>query len=170
MEFPKTGEYAEYYSVYFKQIPDADNIITVLEKSRDDMQALISTIPEEKGSYSYQPGKWSIKEVLGHIADVERIMTYRSLCIARGEKQMLPGFEQDDYVKVADFNKRALSSFAEELLHLRNCGLSLFRTYDEETSMRWGIVNNHDVTARAYLYIIAGHEIHHMRILNERYL
>jgi arsenate reductase-like glutaredoxin family protein len=170
MELPKPGEYAEYYSVYLKQIPDADNIITVLEKSRDDMQRLISSIPEEKGSYSYQPGKWSIKEVFGHIADVERVMTYRSLCIARGEKQHLPGFEQDDYVKAADFNRRPLSSLAEELLHLRNSGLALFRTYDEDACMRWGIVNNHDVTARAYMYIIAGHEIHHMRILKERYL
>jgi len=170
MDLPKPGEYAQYYTIYLKQIPDDDNIIKVLEEGRNKIQSLISSISEEKSAYSYAPGKWSIKEVLGHLADLERIMTYRSLCIARGEKKSLPGFEQDDYVKVADFNKRSLVSFAEELLHVRNSSISLFNSYDGETLMRWGVVNNHDTTARAFIFIIAGHEIHHMRILRERYL
>ena len=170
MEFPKQGEYSDYYSVYINQIPDVDNIIDVLEAGREKLNSLIKSIPEEKGGYSYAPGKWSIKEVLGHIADVERVMAYRALCIARGEKKSLPGFDQDEYVASADFNSRPLSSFAEELLHLRNSNITLFKTINEEKMMRWGKANNHDVTVRAFMFIIAGHELHHMKILQERYL
>lgn len=170
MEFPKKGEYADYYSVYINQIPDADNIIQVLEAGRDKMKSFISSIPEEKGSYSYAPGKWSVKEVLGHIGDVERVMAYRSMCIARGEKKPLPGFDHDDYVAIADFKSRSLASISEELFHLRNSNIALFKSYTIEDMMRWGNASNHDVTSRALMFIIAGHEIHHMRILKERYL
>ena len=104
------------------------------------------------------------------MADVERVMSYRAMCIARGEKQSLPGFEQDDYVRSADFNKRSLGSLAEELLQLRNSSLALFGTFSEEEGLRWGKANNYDTTARAFMFIIAGHELHHMKILRERYL
>ncbi len=170
MEFPKQAEYADYYQEYINQIPDSESIIKVLEDGREKMRTLIESVPEEKGSYSYAPGKWSIKEVLGHIADVERVMAYRAMCIARGEKKSLPGFEQDDYVASADFNSRPLLGFAEELLHLRNGNIALFKSLNDEILMRWGTANNHDVTVRALLFIIAGHELHHMRILKERYL
>lgn len=170
MEFPKKGEYADYYSVYINQIPDSDNIISVLEQGKEKMQSFIKSIPEEKGIYAYAPDKWSVKEVLGHIADVERVMAYRAMCIARGEKKSLPGFEQDDYVAAADFNSRSLSGLAEELLHLRDSNLSLFRSLSDQSLMRWGTASNHDVTVRAFMFIIAGHEIHHMNILKKRYL
>ncbi len=169
MEFPKQDEFADYYSVYINQIPDDDSIIKVLEDGREKMQSLIKSIPEEKGHHSYAPGKWSIKEVLGHIADVERVMAYRAMCIARGEKKSLPGFDQDDYVASADFNKRSLSDFAEELLHLRNANIALFKSLTRETLMRRGMANNHDVTVRAFMFIIAGHELHHIKVLKERY-
>ncbi len=170
MEFPKQGEYADYYSLYINQIPDDDNIIKVLEDGRENMQSFIKSIPEEKGNHSYAPGKWSVKEVLGHIADVERVMAYRAMCIARGETKPLPGFEHDDYVASADFNSRSLSSFAEELFHLRNSNIALFKSFNDESLMRWGNASNHDVTVRALMFIIAGHQLHHMRILKERYL
>ena len=170
MEFPKQGEFADYYSVYINQIPDDDNIIKVLENGREKMQSLVKSIPEEKGDHSYAPGKWSIKEVLGHIADVERVMAYRAMCIARGEQKSLPGFDQDEYVASADFNSRSLSDLAEELLHLRYANIALFKSLTGETLMKWGKANNHDVTVRAFMFIIAGHELHHMRILKERYL
>lgn len=170
MNFPKPDEYPDYYSVYIQHIPEDQDIIKVLEEGRDKLQEMISALPEENGNYSYAEGKWSIKEVLGHMADVERVMTYRALCIARGEKQSLPGFEQDDYVNVAGFNKRSLSSLAEELLLLRNSGIALFRSFTEEDGLRWGKANNYDTTARAFMFIIAGHELHHMKILKERYL
>ena len=170
MNFPKSGEYPDYYSVYIQHIPDDQDIMEVLEDGKDNLQKLIGSLPEEKGNYAYAEGKWSIKEVLGHMADVERVMSYRAMCIARGEKQSLPGFEQDDYVRSADFNKRSLGSLAEELLQLRNSSLALFGTFSEEEGLRWGKANNYDTTARAFMFIIAGHELHHMKILRERYL
>ncbi len=170
MEFPKQNEYADYYSSYINQIPDSDSIIKTLEDGREKIQPLIRSISEEKGSYSYAAGKWSIKEVLGHMADVERVMAYRAMCIARGEKKSLPGFEQDDYVASADFNSRPFSGLADELLYLRNGNIALFRSFNNVTLMRWGTANNYDITVRAFMFIIAGHELHHMRILRERYL
>ena len=170
MNFPKPGEYAEYYSDYIGHIPESKNIIEVLKDGRDRLQELIKNIPMEKGDYAYGEGKWSVKEVLGHLADVERVMTYRAMCIARGEKQSLPGFEQDDYVKTASFNRRSLVSLADELLHLRNSSITLFKSFTEDDGLRWGKANNNETTARAFMFIIAGHELHHMKILKERYL
>ncbi len=169
MDFPKPDEYAEYYAGYLKHIPDDNNIIKVLENGRDKLKILIESIPEEKGDYSYAEGKWSIKELLGHLADVERVMAYRAMCIARGEIKSLPGFEQDDYVRTANFNKRSLESLAEELLQLRNADITLFKSFDEGALMRRGKVNNYETSVRAFLFIIAGHELHHLKILNERY-
>ncbi len=169
MNLPKPDEYAEFYSGYMKNIPH-DNIIKLLEEGRDNLQSLIKSIPEEKGNYAYDQGKWSIKEVLGHMADAERVMAYRAMCIARGEQQSLPGFEQDDYVNAADFNKRSLSSLSEELLSLRNADITLFKSFDVETMMKKGIANNYTNTVRAFMFIIAGHELHHIKILKERYL
>ena len=169
MNLPKPDEYAEFYSGYVKNIPH-DNIIKVLEEGRDYLQSLIKSIPEEKGNYAYDQGKWSIKEVLGHMADVERVMAYRAMCIARGEQQSLPGFEQDDYVNTADFNKRSLSSLSEELLSLRNADITLFKSFDDVTMMKKGLANNYTNAVRAFMFIIAGHELHHIKILNERYL
>jgi uncharacterized damage-inducible protein DinB len=169
MNLPKPDEYAEYYSGYMKNIYD-DNIIKVLEEGRDKMQALIKSLSEEKGNYSYTEGKWSVKEVLGHLADVERVMAYRAMSIARGETKSLPGFEQDEYVKNAGFNKRSLHSLAEELLQLRNADIILFKSFNDETLMRKGTANNYVTSVRAFLFIIAGHELHHINILKERYL
>jgi len=170
MNFPEPGEYADYYSGYMKYIPEDKNIIEVLQQGRDNLQSLIDSMTEEKGNFAYAEGKWSVKEVLGHLADVERVMSYRALCIARGEKQSLPGFEQDDYVKAAGFNQRSLTSLAEELLQVRNSSIALFKNFTDEDGLRSGRANNYDTTARAFMFIIAGHELHHMKILNERYL
>lgn len=170
MNYPKPDEYADYYSRYIKQIPDNENIIKVLQEDREKLQSLIKSIPEDRGNYSYAEGKWTVKEVFGHLADVERVMTYRAMCIARGEKKSIPGFEQDDYVRMASFNRRTLKNISEELLHLRNSAIVLFNSFDEETLLRRGTANNNEVSVRALLFIIAGHELHHMKILNERYL
>lgn len=170
MNFPEPGEYAEYYSGYMKNIPADKNIIEVMTEGRDNLQSLIRNLTEEKGNYAYAEGKWSVKEVLGHLADVERVMAYRALCIARGEQQPLPGFEQDDYVKTGGFNNRSLSSLADELLQVRNSSLALFKSFTAEDGLRRGKANNYDTTARAFMFIIAGHELHHVKILKERYL
>jgi len=170
MNFPKPDEYPEYDSAYIKYIPDSDNIINVLEESRDELQSIISSLPEEKGNYSYAESKWSIKEVLGHIADVERVHSYRAMCFARDETKSLPGFEGDDYVKAADFNSRPLSSLAAELLSLRNANIALFKSLDENTLLKRGTANNYGFTVRGLIFAIAGHELHHIKILKEKYL
>ncbi len=170
MNFPKPDEYPEYDSVYMTYIPDSDNIITVLEDGRDKLQSLINSLPENKGNYSYAKGKWSIKEVLGHIADVERVHSYRAMCFARSERLSLPGFEQDDYVNAADFNSRSLLSLAAELSFLRSANITLFKSFDESTLLRRGIANNYEFSVRGLIFTIAGHELHHMKILREKYL
>ncbi len=169
MNRPKPNEYADFYSGYIKELPH-DNVIKLLEDDRDELQSLIRSLPEDKGSCSYAEGKWSIKEVLGHIADVERVHSYRVMCFARGESKSLPGFEQDDYVRKADFNKRSLASLADELKYLRDANIALFKSFDEEILMRKGISNNYEFTVRAFIFIIAGHELHHLKIIKERYL
>lgn len=170
MNFPEPAEYADYYSGYMKYIPEDENIIEVLQHGKDNLQALISSLTEEKGNFAYAAGKWSVKEVLGHLADVERVMAYRAMCIARGEKQSLPGFEQDDYVKAAGFNKRSLTSLADELFHVRSSSIALFKSFTDQDGIRSGKANNFTTSARAFMFIIAGHELHHMKILKERYL
>ncbi|HSD62187.1 MAG TPA: DinB family protein [Ignavibacteriaceae bacterium] len=169
MNFPEPNEYAAYYSGYIKNIPPDANIIEYLENGRDALQSLISSIPEAKGIFSYAEGKWSIKEVFGHLADSERIFAYRALCIARKESKSLPGFEQDDYVREANFNNRSFQSFADELLHLRNSNISLFKSFNAAELLSRGVANNKEFSVRAFLYIIAGHEIHHLKILKEKY-
>jgi hypothetical protein len=169
MNYPQPNEYAEYYSLYIKNIPQKVNIINALEEGSNILQSIIKSIPEDKADFCYAEGKWSIKEVFGHIADVERVMAYRALCIARGESKSLPGFEQDDYVKEANFNNRSLTSLADELYHLRNSNVALFKSFDDEILIRRGIANNKEFSVRAFLYIIAGHELHHLRILKEKY-
>jgi uncharacterized damage-inducible protein DinB len=169
MKLPLEDEYPEFYSVYVKQIPH-EGIIGLLKKGRDELQSYIKTLSEDGGLFSYAEGKWSIKEVLGHMVDVERVHSYRAMCFARGETKSLPGFEQDDYVKKANFNSRSLSSIADELLQLRNANIALFESFDEETLERKGSANNYEISVRAFIFIIAGHELHHLKILKERYI
>lgn len=170
MNLPEQNEYPEYYAGYINNVPKNLEIIKALEDGRNKVQSLIKAIPEEKGIFSYAEGKWSIKEVFGHLADSERIFAYRALCIARGESKSLPGFEQDDYVQMANFNKRSFNSLAEELLQLRNANITLFKSFNDETLMRRGRANNYEFTVRAFLYIITGHELHHLKILKEKYI
>ena len=124
---------------------------------------------EADGDNRYLPEKWSVKEVLGHIIDTERIMAYRALRIARGDKTPIEGFEQDDYVRNGPFGHCRLSDLVEEFMHVRRATVAMFRNLDEPAITRKGVANKHEVTARALAYIIAGHELHHRRIVEEKY-
>ena len=166
---PSKNDYAEYYHNYIQEL-ESDNILEILEKQLNENLELFNTISEEKANTSYDAGKWSVKELLGHMIDTERIFAYRALCIARGEKQSLPGMEQDDYVKEAEFNKRSFKSLVDEYGLLRRSDLSLFHSFGEKELNKRGTANNSDVTVRAILFIIAGHELHHIKVLKERYL
>ena len=166
---PTSGEYPPYTINYISLVPDGD-IVATLGKQLDDTLALIRSISESRGDFRYEEGKWSIKEVIGHIIDCERIFAYRALRFARGDETPLSGFEQDDYVRNGGFGKRTLSDLANEYEHVRQSTIALFSNLDEEAWVRLGTSNNNPASVRALAFMIAGHERHHIEILRSRYL
>jgi uncharacterized damage-inducible protein DinB len=165
---PKSGDYNPYYHRYISLIGD-DDIIDVLEEQRKTSEKFLKTFTEEQGNYSYADGKWTMKEVLGHVIDTERIMAYRALAFARNEEQSLPGFEQDDYVAESNFNKRSLIDMISEFRTVRESNIILFKSFDDEILKRRGTASESEITVLALIFIIAGHEKHHMKILREKY-
>jgi len=165
---PAASEYAEYYDKYISLIPGND-ILNTLEKQWPDTAALLSARKEAEGNLRYAPGKWSVKEVLGHVIDSERVFAYRALRIARNDRTPIEGFEQDDYVKYGPFGRGDLVALVEEFKSVRQATLSLFQGLDELAWMRQGVANKKEVSVRALAYIIAGHELHHKKILQEQY-
>jgi len=165
---PEKSEYAPYYETYVSQIQGSD-ILGILETQRLQMAQLFAARSERDGNFRYAPGKWTVKEVLGHVSDAERIFAYRALRIARGDQTPLPGFEQEGYVQNANFTDRTLTNIAEEFAAVRAATLALFRPLSQEAWMRRGTASGYEVTVHALAYIIAGHEVHHRRVLEERY-
>lgn len=166
---PGTDEYAPYYGTYIGKVPDGD-LRAMLASQLAETLALIRSIPESRGGHRYAPDKWSIKGVLGHLADSERIFSYRALRIGRGDTTPLPGFEQDDYVPMGNFDARSLRDLADELAAVRQATLHLFAHLDQAAFERRGTASGKPVSVRALAYIIAGHELHHVGILKTRYL
>ncbi|HXG91154.1 MAG TPA: DinB family protein [Blastocatellia bacterium] len=166
---PSSAEYAPYYVRYISLVPEGD-IIQTLSQQLEDTLSLLSSIPESKAGYRYAPDKWSIKEVIGHIIDAERVFAYRALRFARNDKTPLASFEQDDYVRTGGFDERKLADLAEEFEHVRRGNIRLFSSFSNEALSRTGIASEKEVSVRALLYIIAGHERHHIEILKSRYL
>src|SRR5712692_11514422 len=168
MKRPEAGEYAESYANYISKVSGTD-ILGVLEAQRLQMLHLFAGRSERDGSFRYGSGKWTVKEVLGHVTDTERIFAYRALRFARADQTPLPGFEQDDFVKNGAFNGRTLAGLADEFAHVRSASLALFRSFPEEAWQRRGVASQKEVTVRALAFITAGHQIHHRIILEERY-
>ncbi len=168
MKRPEAGEYAEFYANYISKVPGTD-VLGVLEAQRLQMMHLFAGRSERDGSFRYGAEKWTVKQVLGHITDTERIFTYRALRIARGDVTPLPGFEQDDFVRNGGFVTRTLADLVEEFGAVRSASVALFRSFDEEACSRRGIASEKEVTVRALAFITAGHQIHHRMILEERY-
>jgi uncharacterized damage-inducible protein DinB len=166
---PEAGEYAEYYGKYIALVPGAD-VLGALEAQRMVMAQLLGARSEREGNFRYAPGKWTVKEVVGHVADSERIFAYRALRFARGDRTPLAGFEQDDYVKNGGFAERTLAELAEEFAEVRGATLALLGGLGERDWQKRGVANNHEVSVRALAFIIAGHDLHHRRILEEKYL
>jgi hypothetical protein len=166
---PTADEYVPYFGGYVNEVPPGD-VLGILERQAVETQALLRGLPASRGAQRYAPGKWSIKEVVGHLSDTERIFTYRALCFARSERSPLPGFEEDDYVAAAGFDARPLADLARELETVRTATLALFRGLSDEALLRRGTANGKEFTVRAIPYVIAGHERHHVRVLRERYL
>ncbi len=168
MRRPEPTEYSEYYANYVSQVPGSD-VVGVLESQRLQMLQLFSARTERDGSFRYAPGKWTVKEVLGHISDTERVFTYRALRIGRGDQTPLPGFEQDDFIRNGAFDRRTIADLAEEFGAVRSTSLALFRSFGDEVWSRRGVASEREVTVRALAFITAGHQIHHRTILEERY-
>jgi hypothetical protein len=166
---PQAGEYAPYNERYIALVQSND-ILSTLDEQRRQTLLLLSGRSENDGNFRYAPDKWSLKEVLGHINDSERILGYRALRIARNDQTPIEGFEQDDYVRYAPFARCTLEDLVEDFIAVRRATLSLFRNLDEPAWTRRGVANKNEVTVRALAYIIAGHELHHRRILQEKYL
>jgi uncharacterized damage-inducible protein DinB len=168
---PLTTEYLQspYHSRYIDKVAN-DNSIEALAQQQVDTLAFFRSLTEEQLNYRYAEGKWSVKEILGHITDTERIMAYRALCIARGEQQALPGFEENDYVVTAHFDKRTITDLLREYTLVREANLALFRSFDETMLTRIGNASGRNISVRALLFIIAGHELHHLKVIRERYL
>lgn len=164
---PESNEYAPYYDKYISLVPEGDILVT-LEKQLPTTLALLSRTGLD-GDFRYAPGKWSAKESLGHVIDAERVFSYRALRISRNDKTPLAGFEQDDYVKYGPFGNCTLPSLVDEFASVRQATLSLFRALDEAAWTRRGVASNNEVTVRALAYMIAGHELHHRRIFQEKY-
>lgn len=165
---PQPGEFSKYHETYISLIKG--DVTKELEKQILQMQSIISNIPVEKENYRYAEGKWTIKEVLGHIIDTERIMAYRMLGIARNDKTRFPGFDENTYVANANFSDRSLYDLAHEFGIVRDSNLILIKSFNEDTLKRKGISNEVEVSVRALVYIIAGHVTHHLKVIKERYL
>ena len=167
MNRPQTQEYPEWGQQYISKVEG--NAIAILEEQVTDFADFISSLTEI-ADYAYAPGKWTIKEMMGHIIDTERILVFRLMSFARREKAALPGFEEDDYVKNAHFHDRSLSSFCEEFILLRKSNLFLIKSLNEAELDTIGNANGKSMSVRALVYILAGHIIHHAGIIKERYL
>jgi hypothetical protein len=166
---PAADEFAPFYANYVAGVPDGD-IVDVLTRQGRDLEALLAGVSPERADFRYAPGKWTVKEVVGHISDGERIFAYRALRISCGDATPLAGFDQDSYVAAAGSSRRTLADLLAEFQTVRASTVSLFQAMTDEESRRTGSANAVPVTARALAYIAAGHERHHAKILRERYL
>ena len=169
MSRPDPSEYGAYYGRYINLVPEGP-IVTVLRDQIAETLKLLRALPEARGNHRYAPGKWSIKEIVGHLTDGERVFAYRALRIGRGDETPLPGFEQDDYVKNGGFDSRRLGDLLDEMETVRRATVQLLAPLDEAAMLRRGTASGFPVSVRALAYILAGHELHHRNVLKERYL
>lgn len=166
---PDSSEYAPYAAQYIALIPEGD-FLKKFSIQLDNTMILLKPLDDRAALFSYAPGKWTVKDVVGHVTDTERIFASRILRLARNDATPLPGYEQDDYVRAAGASVRPWTELLEELETVRQATLSLFRGLPREAWLRRGIVNNYSATPRGLAFLLAGHELHHRRILREKYL
>lgn len=168
MNRPQPEEFPPYFSTYINTV--SENVLGELEHQANSFSEFLKSISEEKANYAYAEGKWTIKELVGHLIDTERIMTYRALRIARNDTTPLPGFDENEYVINACFNESSLANLAQEFADVRRANMYFFNSLNENELNRMGIASNKTVSVRALVYVIAGHINHHKNILVERYL
>jgi uncharacterized damage-inducible protein DinB len=164
-----SNEYPEYFGKYIAQVAD-ENLIEELEISLHRLIKFVQNIPMDKFDYQYAEGKWTIKDILQHLIDSERIFAYRALRFARNDKTSLPGFEEDHYAKNANGSKRSIQDLLTELAIVRQATLSLFKSFSEEQLLRIGTASNKQMSTRVLGFVIIGHQNHHQKVFEERYL
>ena len=169
MNRPEKNEYNPYYETYVSLVPETE-IVRVLDEQQEELLEIFKAISEEKGSFAYDEGKWSIKELLGHLTDGERIFCYRAVRISRSDATPIEGFEQDGYIENSNFKNTKLSDLIDEFLYLRKANLIYFKNLSDDAWTKMGTASDSPVSVRALAYIMAGHVRHHLRILRERYL
>jgi len=166
---PAKGDYGEYYQPYIDLVK-GDDIFRILVKQNLESQNVLNSFSESNGNFRYAEGKWTVKEVVGHLMDVERIFAYRALCIARGETKPLPGMDQNIYVANGNFNKRQLIDLNYEYRLLRESNILLYGGLDKSVLQNRGNASGYEVTVLALMFMTAGHEKHHLNVLTERYM
>jgi hypothetical protein len=166
---PDASEYPPFYARYVASVPEAD-VVAALRDSAREIVGVLAAIPDARGGFRYGPDKWTIREVVGHMIDAERIFSYRALRLARGDATPLPGFEENDYARTAGSDTRSLADLVDELRVVREGTVRLFQSFPSEAWTRRGMVNGREVSVRALAYITAGHARHHLGVLRERYL
>ncbi|MEP6786785.1 MAG: DinB family protein [Acidobacteriota bacterium] len=169
MNAPETTEFAPYYNTYISLV-EPGNVLPILETQPAELREMFSGMLEEQGNYRYADGKWTIKEVLSHLIDGERMFAYRVLRISRGDETPIEGFEQDGYIENSNANNRSFAELLEEFDFQRRSNMLLLNNLSDEGARRMGTASDNPVSARALAYIMAGHVTHHVGILKERYL
>jgi hypothetical protein len=168
MTRPTESDYAPPHAAYVALVPE-DDVLSAMEQQSSVMQKVLASLDEARAAQRYGEGKWSIKEVIGHIADAERIIGYRALAVARGEQQPLPGFDENEYVRNAAFDDWKVGDLAEEYALVRRSNIVFFKNLRPEAWQRRGIANGATVSVLGLAYVIVGHERHHLNVLRERY-
>ena len=165
---PAASEYNPHYAGYVAAVPEGD-LLETLESQIEDAVKLLKGVDDKKSRHRYAPDKWSVREVVGHLADSERVFAYRALRFARGDATPLPSFDENEWAKISNADARPLPDLVAELTVVRGASLALFRSFTDKEFARAGIASGNPITVRALAYIITGHERHHVRILRERY-
>ena len=168
IERPRDTEFAPFYAGYVSLVPEGE-VLDVLAAQPGEVGRLAASVPQARETHRYGPGKWSVREVLGHVTDGERVFGYRAFCISRGEQAPLPGFDEQDYVRTSGFDARPLAEIAREFALLREVNLGVLRRLSDTDWDRMGTASGTPVSVRALAYILGGHVRHHLGILRDRY-
>lgn len=166
---PSAGDYAHFHATYVRDVPDGD-VLALLERQGQETVSLLRALSEARSQHRYAAGKWSIREVVGHMIDAERVFTYRALAFARGDANALPGFDEVAWGATTNAHERSLAELLDEYAAVRAATLALFRGFSDAEIARRGIASGQRMSVGGIVYVTAGHERHHVRILKERYL
>lgn len=168
-EYPEDSEYAHYYSTYVDHVPK-ENIISLLNSQMHEFYTLANAIRGDKALTPYAEGKWTLKQMIGHMIETERVFAYRALSISRGDKTELPGMDQDEWMEDSNYNSRSVANLCNEYLAVRTSTIHLFQNMTKDMINASGIASGVEFSVRALAFIIAGHELHHLEIIRENYM